>query len=99
MMVVNAMTTSHLPFNLRPRHRDGPGERRSARLISKRTRALKKFDRMKCYARLARDGCSSETRRAIRSITGRNIKNDAQVRCESLHVDIFRSQLVMRIQP
>jgi hypothetical protein len=92
-MAVMAMTMSYLPFNLHPRRRDGTRVRRSARLTSKGTRAPKKFDRMKCCARPARNGCSSETSRAIRSITGKNIKNDALVRCESIHMDCVRSQI------
>jgi hypothetical protein len=92
-MAVMAMTMSYLPFSLRPKRQGGTRLRRSARLTSRRTRAPKKFDRMKCYARPARNGCSSETRRAILSVTGKNIKNDALVRCESVHMNCVRSQI------
>lgn len=92
-MAVMAMTTSYLPFNLYLRRRVVTRVRPSARLTSKRTRAPKRSDRMKCCARLARNGCSSETRRAIRSVTGKNIKNDALVRCESIHIGCVRSQI------
>ena len=93
LMAVTAMTMSYLPFNLHPGHQGGTRVRRSARLTLKGTRALKKFDPMKCCARPARNGCSSETSRAIRSVTGKNIKNDALVRCESIHMNCVRSQI------
>lgn len=92
-MAVTAMTMSYLPFNLHPGHQGGTRVRRSARLTLKGTRAPKKFDPMKCCARPARNGCSSETSRAIRSVTGKNIKNDALVRCESIHMNCVRSQI------
>ncbi len=88
-MIAKAMTMSHLSFSLYPRHRGGTRVRRNARLTLKATRAPKKFGRMKCCARLARNGCSSETRRVIRSVTGKNIKNDALVLCKSLNADTF----------
>ena len=93
LMAVMAMKMSHLPFNLHPRRRGGTRARRNARLTSKETRAPKKFDRMKRCARPARNGCSSETRRAIRSVTGKDIKNDALVRCKSIHMDCVHSQI------
>jgi hypothetical protein len=92
-MAVMAMKMSHLPFNLHLRRRGGTRARRNARLTSKETRAPKKFDRMKRCARPARNGCSSETRRAIRSVTGKDIKNDAPVRCKSIHMDSVHSQI------
>lgn len=93
LMAVMAMTMSYLPFNLRPRRRGGTRVRRNARLTSKGTRVPKKFDRTKCCARPVRNGCSSETRRAIRSVTGKGIKSDALVRCESIHTDCVGSQI------
>ena len=92
-MAVKAMAMICLPFSLYPKRRGGTRVRRSARLTSKETRAPKKFDRMKCCARPARNGCSSETSRAIRSATGEIIKNDALVQCESIHMDYVCSQI------
>src|SRR5579863_1176530 len=84
LMAARATTTSHLSCNLHPRNWVDSRERRNVRLTSKGTRVPKKFDHTKCCARPARNGYSSETRHDIRSVTGRNIKNDAPVQCETL---------------
>lgn len=83
-MAAKVTTTSHLLYHLHPRNWVYSRERRNVRLISKGTRVPKKFDHTKCCARPARNGCSSETRRDIRSVTGRNINNDAPAQCEAL---------------
>jgi hypothetical protein len=83
-MAAKVTTTSHLLYHLHPRNWVYSRERRNVRLISKGTRVQKKSDHTKCCARPARNGCSSETRRDILSVTGRNINNDAPAQCEAL---------------
>jgi hypothetical protein len=83
-MAAKVTTTSHLVYNLHPRNWADSRGRRNVSLTSKGTRVPKKFDHMKCCARPARNGCSSEIRRDIRSVTGRTIKNDALAQCEAL---------------